>query len=182
MDLVNVFTGAHGTLGILQGEGAEGADANTILNDTYNKINEIGRVTEVEVCVQTNLQEFHEVGQRHAVSLQPGDIHISGTIGRAYINGALLHLLLGRGANVTNIEEPYVQPALEMNVILNDPAVPGNRVILHLNGVKFQNWGYSLPEDDFVMENVAFKALRIRVQDEREGSVIEPEFPEAGEA
>ncbi len=180
MALTNVFTGTNGALMLVQGEGTEGADANTILNDTYNEVNEIGRVTNVEVCVQTNLQEFHEVGQRHAVSLQPGDIYISGTIGRAYINGALLHLLLGRGALLNNVEEPYVQPALEMSVVLDDPAVPGNRAILHLNGVKFQNWAYSLPEDDFVMENVAFKALRIRVQDEKEGNVIEPQFPEAG--
>jgi hypothetical protein len=34
-----------------------------------------------------------------------------------------------------------------------------------LKGVKLQNWSYSLPEEDFVMENVTFKALTIRVID-----------------
>ena len=34
-----------------------------------------------------------------------------------------------------------------------------------MKGVKLQNWGYSLPEEDFVMENVTFKALTIRVAD-----------------
>jgi hypothetical protein len=35
--------------------------------------------------------------------------------------------------------------------------------------VKFQNWHYTLPEDEFVMENLCFKALTIRVLD-RDGS------------
>jgi len=34
-----------------------------------------------------------------------------------------------------------------------------------LHGVKFENWAFSLPEDDFVMENVTFKALFLEVDD-----------------
>ena len=47
--------------------------------------------------VDTDLEGFHEVGRRHAVSLNPGNIHISGKVGRAYINGALLFLLQAAG-------------------------------------------------------------------------------------
>ncbi len=49
-----------------------------------------------------------------------------------------------------------------MVVTLTDPAVPGNSAAVELKGVKLQNWAYSLPEEDFVMENVTFKALTIR--------------------
>ena len=53
-----------------------------------------------------------------------------------------------------------------MNVkALNDPAVPGNTAGLELKGVKFQNWSYAMPEDDFVMENLSCKALTISVVD-----------------
>ena len=32
-------------------------------------------------------------------------------------------------------------------------------------GVKLDGWSYSLPEDDFVMEEVHFKALWVKVED-----------------
>jgi hypothetical protein len=32
-------------------------------------------------------------------------------------------------------------------------------------GVKIEDWFYDLPEDDFVMEKVGFKALWVKVED-----------------
>ena len=186
MAMTNVYTGANGAL-LFFGDPAnppEGADADALMDNAMYAISELGRVSDVSLCVQTHLQEYHEVGARHATSLHPGDIHISGKIGRAYINGALLHLLLGRGANNTQIAEPYPQPAMTMSLILQDPAVPGTRSVIHLEGVKFENWAFAMPQDDFVMENVSFKALRVRVQDEEAASpggaraVKTPNFPE----
>jgi hypothetical protein len=187
MALNNVFTGANGTL--LMGadfgsagagpEGPEGGDANAIAT-AYGIGNfEIARVTDVEVRVQTDLEEFHEIGRRHPTSLHPGNIHISGKIGRAYINGALLYFLLGRGAVPNMIDEPYVQPNLFLNVVLNDPARPNNRARLEISGVKLDDWVFSLPEDDFVVEGLTFKALNIHIRDEDEGTAISPEFAEA---
>lgn len=178
MAMTNVFTGASGTLILASAGGEPEREDAKVINDAYD-ITEVGRVTDVEVYVQTDLEEFHEIGRRHAASLHYGNIHISGKIGRAYINGALLWLLLGRGATPNVTTEPYVQPTFFMILVLNDPAVPGNRAILNLDGVKFQNWSYRLPEDDVVMEDITFKALRINVQDEEEGTVKAPEFPEA---
>lgn len=159
----NVLTGSNGTLSLAFEDTPEGQDAKAVI-DIY-QVQTVGRVTGVEVSVRTDLEEFHEIGRRHPTSLHPGNIHISGKIDRAYINGALLFLLLGRGAGPTSIAEPYVQPVFNMVVSLNDPAVPGNTAALALKGVKFENWAYSLPEEDFVMENMTFKALSISVQD-----------------
>src|SRR5262245_10995963 len=108
MAMTNVFTGSNGTLTLAFEDTPEGQDAQAII-DTY-QVQTVGRVTGVEVCVQTDLEEFHEIGRRHPTSLHPGNIHISGKIHRAHINGALLSLLLGRGAAPNNIAEPYVQP------------------------------------------------------------------------
>ena len=44
---------------------------------------------------------------------------------------------------------------------LADPAVPGNGSKLVLFGVKLERWNFDLQEDDFVMEAVTVKALRI---------------------
>lgn len=170
MALTNIYTGANGTLTFAAEDTPEGQDAQAIM-DTWELLT-VGRATDVELCVQTDLEEFHEIGRRHAASLHPGNIHISGKIGRAYINGALLMLLMGRGSAPSAIAEPFVQPTFNMTVALSDPAVPGNSVSLELKGVKFQNWSFTLPEDDFVLEKVSFKALTIRV--------VDREAPEGG--
>ena len=167
MALTDVFTGAHGTLTLASEDTPEGAAAKAVV-DTF-AIQTVGRLTDVEVRVDTALKEFYEVGRRHPVSLSPGDIGISGCVGRAYVNGALLFLLLGRGVSPTAEAEPYVQPTFSINLRLSDPARPANSLSLELGGVKFQNWHYTLPEDEFVMENLRFKALTIRVID-RDGS------------
>lgn len=170
MAMTNVYTGANGTLSLAIDDTPEGRDAQAVI-ETYEIVT-VGRVTGVEICVQTDLEAFHEIGRRHATSLHPGNIWISGKVERAYINGALLELLLGRGAGPTQIAEPYVQPTFNMSVALTDPAVPGTSATLELKGVKFQNWSYRMPEDAFVLENATFQALTI--------SVIDREAPEGG--
>jgi hypothetical protein len=167
MALTEVFTGAHGTLTLASEDTPEGADAKKVV-DTF-AIQTVGRLTDVEVRVDTALRAFHEVGRRHPVSLSPGNIAVSGCVGRAYVNGALLGLLLGRGAAPVAQPEPYVQPSFTISVRLADPARPGTSLSLEIGGVKFENWAWTMPEDDFVVENLRFQALTIRVVD-RDGS------------
>ena len=172
MPMDNVYTGANGTLTLATENTPEGQDAK-IAWAAYSKTPEIGRVTGVQIRVRTTLQEYYQVGQRFPVSLNPENIAISGEIDRAYMNGALLFLLLGRGAGPTAVKEPYVQPTFTMKLTLNDPAVPKNKAALELKGVKLISWGMEVPENDFVMENVEFKALAISVVD----SEKPPKFP-----
>ena len=161
----NVFRGSDATLTLApaNAEVPEGAAADTIINEL--ELSPVGRCKGVEVYVQTELEEFHEIGRRHPAQLRPGNIHISGRINRAYINGALLRLLLGVGANPEREAEPYPQPSFNMTLQVLDPATPGTSSVIVLNGVKFENWSYNLPEDNFVMESVTFKALFITVAD-----------------
>ncbi len=183
MAMTNVFTGANGTLTLAIEDTPEGQDAKAV-TDTYELLT-VGRVTGVEVRVDTDLEEFHQIGQRHATSLHPGNIHVSGKVDRAYVNGALLFLLMGRGASPSSVGEPYVQPTFNMTVALSDPAVPGTSASLELKGVKFRSWSYTMPEDDFVVEDADFKALNVRVIDREgadgggEGTSLAPTFPEA---
>ena len=172
MAMTNVFTGANGLLQLVPdnnpNSAPEGQDAGVLIDKQMYDLATVGRVTGVEIHVNTDLQGYYEIGRRHPVSLHPENIHISGKVNRAYINGALLFLLLGRGANPTHIDEnpPYPQPTFSMIVSLQDPAVPSTRAKLVLTGVKFENWAFSIPEDDFVMENVTFKALTVQVHDD----------------
>jgi hypothetical protein len=178
--LSSVYTGAHGSLFMIQGSGAEGADAAAILDlEAYSDLLPVGRLTGIELYVDTDLEEFHEVGRRYATSLHPGNVHIHGKVSRAYVNGALLYLLQGRGAQSAEVNEPFVQPALSMNVVLDDPATPDQRLVLGVIDVKFENWAMVVPEDDFVMENLRFKALKLNVRDEQGGNNASPEFPES---
>jgi hypothetical protein len=177
MALTDVYTGANGTLLVTAGNDPEGADATAIMNLAAFSLTEVGRVTGVELRVDTDLEEFYEIGRRFAVSNLPGNVHISGTIHRAYVNGALLYLLLGRGASPNVVAEPYVQPAFAMNLVLQNPAAPGHRSVLDITGVKIENWALGLPQDDFVMEKVHFRALRIDVRDQEGTDIRIPAFP-----
>jgi hypothetical protein len=160
----NVFRGSDATLTLAsEGDNPEGQVAQEIID--FYTLSPVGRAVNVEVNVQTELELFHEVGKRHPAALRPGNINVTGSIGRAYINGALLRLLLGKGALPEREAEPYPQPSFNLMLDLTDPAVPKTSSTLIVHGVKLENWAYSLPEDDFVMESVTFKGLFITVED-----------------
>lgn len=163
----NVFRGSDATLTLANEDTPEGQAAQEVI-DFYN-LSPVGRAVDVEVMVQTELELFHEVGKRHPAALRPGNINVSGKIGRAYINGALLRLLLGKGAVPEREAEPYPQPSFKLVLDLKDPAIPTTSSTLTVHGVKLENWAYRLPEDDFVMESVSFKGLFITVED-KEGT------------
>ena len=157
--MTHVYTGSNGTLVLGDANTPEGKDAAAVLD--FFEARTVARVTGVKIAVRTDLQEYHEIGRRLPTSLHPGDVHISGEFTRAYVNGALLCLLMGRGASPNTVPEPYVQPTFILNVQLDDPAVPTEGQIVELLGVKLQDWGLVMPEEDFVMENVTFRALSI---------------------
>jgi hypothetical protein len=161
----NVFRGSDATLTLAPSDPnvPEGVEANTVIEEF--QLSPVGRASDVEVYVQTDLKAYHEIGKRHPAQLRPGNINVSGKIGRAYINGALLRLLLGKGALVNRENEPYPQPSFNMVLSVTDPATPGTTSVLTVHGVKLENWAYALPEDDFVMESVTFKGLFISVED-----------------
>jgi hypothetical protein len=167
MAMQNVFTGKTGRITLhVPAASPETNDAKALFKNYGNDESPpVGRATNIEVVVQTDLEEFHEIGARLPVVLHPGNTHIGGRIERAYLSGLMVGLLLGRGISPDKIKEPYVQPSFGIIVDLIDPAVTGNDAQLVLDGVKFENWGMTMPEDDFVMENVTFKALTLHIVD-----------------
>jgi len=179
MALNTVFTGAHGTISLaVEGGPAQQADfaaITTAYGDTI--FNPVGRVVDVEICVQTELQEFYQIGNRDPIKVQSGNVHISGKIGHAYMNGSLLHLLLGRGAKGDSFTT--IQPRFVLNLLLQDPTHATDQLRVNVFGVKFENWAMRVPQDTFIMEQLTFKALRMGVADTNEGNEINVAFPEA---
>ena len=158
----NVFRGSDGALVLAVDTGVEGEQAQAII-DEYN-LTPVGRVTNVEVQVSSELKPFHELGQRYPTELRPGNVNITGSIERAAINGALLKLLLGEAAS-SRPAGSFVSPAFSLGLRLENPSRPGTTSAVTLHGVKIQNWSYGIPEDDFVMERADFRALWISVED-----------------
>ena len=142
--------------------GLEGEKAQAV-NDAY-LLTPIGRVTGVTVRVTNQVQPFHELGQRFATELRPGNINVYGTIERAYINGALLKLMLGDAAD-SRPAGTFVSPSFNLNVRLENPSLLGVTSTVTVMGVKVEEWNYNLPEDDFAMEKVSFRALWVKVED-----------------
>ncbi|MFN8475298.1 MAG: hypothetical protein U0822_24155 [Anaerolineae bacterium] len=159
----NVYTGSDATLTLAVEAGAEGDAAKEIIE--FYGLSPVGRATNVEVVVTTSVQAFHEVGRRHPASLSEGNIDVSGKIGRAFINGALLRLMLGQGALVERSSNPFPQPSFNLQLLARNPALPDTNSTLTIHGVKFDSWVFNLPEDDFLMEGVTFKGLFITVED-----------------
>ncbi len=159
----HVYTGADGSITLAAPQGVEGEQAQAVLTE-YELIS-VGRVQDVRVDVRTDLKAFHEIGQRYATELRPGNVTIRGTIGRAYVNGALLKLLLGEAA-ASRPAASWVQPSFNIALLVDSPSAPGTRNTLTLHKVKIAQWSYGVPEDDFVLESVDFQALYLSVADE----------------
>jgi hypothetical protein len=150
--------------------------AQSIIADEYSINSAVGRVTGVEVCIQTDLEVFHEIGRRHAVSIHPGNVNVYGRVERAYINGALLRLLEGESAQSNppaNIQDAEVQPFFDLVIDFVRNLTPNNSggTKITVEGVRFENWSVVVPEDDFVMENMTFKAIRV-VREEKEAETL----------
>ena len=157
-----VYRGSDGTIAVATETGAEGEKAAAIAEQF--SLTPVGRVTGVTVRVHTDLRAFHELGQRIATELRHGNVNVQGTIERACVNGALLRLMLGDAAD----QRPagtFLSPSFNLSLRLENPSLPGTSSTVTVMGVKFEDWHYTLPEDDFVMERVRFRALWVKVED-----------------
>ena len=159
----NVFTGMDGAITVAVESGPEG-DAAKSVSDTYG-LAPIGRAQGVSVQVHSDMRPFHELGQRYATELRPGNVNVTGSISRAHVNGALLKLMLGDAAGGSRPAGAFVSPTFNLSLRMENPAKPGNHSTVTVHGVKLDSWSFSIPEDDFVLESATFKALWISVED-----------------
>lgn len=163
---ISVFRGSDGVIEFATGEDIPETKKAKEISEAY-ALSPVGRATNVEVKVESELKAFHELGERYPTDLRPGNVNISGTIERAYINGALLKLFLGDAAT-TRPKGTFLSPTFDIVLKLENPGVSSEssvQSIVTVHGVKFENWSYKIPEDDFVMESVSFKGLWISVED-----------------
>jgi hypothetical protein len=126
----------------------------------------VGRLKNVTLHASMAIRPFYELGSRAAKELRAGNIAIGGTVERAYINGALLKLMLGEYAE--NQESTGFRiPMFNMKLTLDNMKIAGEEgnSVLTVYGVIFSTWQFDLPEDDFVLEKLNFQAHRIAVED-----------------
>lgn len=162
----DIFTGSDATLVLAVDDKAaeEGKIADTLLSK-YELSSVVGELKDVNIQVTTEIKPYHSIGQRHASQLRTGNIYITGSSSRAHINGALIKLLLGEAAGSPPPTGGIVQPTFNLVLTLKNPAFPDKSSKLVLFSVKFDSWNFALPEDDFVMEKVTFKAIRLTQED-----------------
>src|SRR5262245_39741642 len=157
-----VYSGADGTISVAVEAGPSGDKAKAVI-DKY-ALTPVGRATGVTVRVTNDVKPFHELGQRFATELRPGNMNVYGTIERAYINGALLRLMLGDAAD-NRPAGSFVSPSFNLSLQLLNPNLPDSSATVTVMGVQINEWSYSLPEDAFVMEQVSFRALWIKTEE-----------------
>jgi len=156
------FFGTDGSLVVSDPAGIDQAIYTKYLGET----GVVGHVMGVSVCVQTEIKAAYEIGKRSATELRAGNISISGSVEKVYINGAMLRLMLGQ---YTDAEEGagFLIPSFSMKLILDNmaPAGDAGNSIISVFGVMFDSWQVNLPEDDFMMEKLSFRARRISLAD-----------------
>jgi hypothetical protein len=162
MATTTVYRGSDGTLSVAVESGPAGDVAKAVA-DKY-QLTPVGRATGVTVRVTNDVQPFHELGQRFPTELRPGNLNVHGTIERAYINGALLRLMLGDAAD-SRPGGTFIGPSFNLSLQLRNPNSPDATASVSVMGVQINEWNMNLPEDDFVMEQVSFRALWIKTEE-----------------
>ena len=163
-----VYSGAEGSLTVSLPVGLDQETLTAYLGEN----GEVGRVTGVTIHVSTVVRPFHELGSHAAAQLRAGNINVTGTVERAHINGAMLRLMLGRYAAEEEGTSPFPVPSFTLTVGLEDLDHEGDagNTALVLYNVMFDSWQFTLPEDDFVMERLSFRARRLAVTDHEAGA------------
>jgi hypothetical protein len=151
-------------LGADDASSPEGQAADALVS-RYDLSNVVGRLTQVSVTISAGVTPFFEIGRRYPTHLRPGLVLVSGSAERAHVNGALLRLMLGEGAQSPPGSPNFVQPAFNIVATLKDPARPAQESRLTLFGARFDSWNYAIPTEAFVMEKVTFQALRAAFED-----------------
>lgn len=151
-------------LGVEDASTPEGQAADALVSQ-YDLSNVVGRLTNVAMSITSDVRPFFEIGRRYPTHLRPGVITVTGTAERAHVNGALLRLLLGDGATSPPAAPNFVQPSFNIIATLKDNARPAQQSKLTAFGVRFSSWSYAIPSDTFVMERVAFSALRVAFEE-----------------
>jgi hypothetical protein len=166
----NTFFGTDGIL-TLGDVDFEAFNADTFGEDAFESYlpeGAVGRLTNVTLSATTEVKAFHELGSHAVKDLRAGNVNISGTVERAFINGALLKLMLGQYAETEEQAPAFKMPNFNMTLILDNlqPSGDAGNSTLTVHGVIFDTWNFRVPEDDFVLEKLTFKARRISIKDE----------------
>ena len=70
------------------------------------------------------------------------------------------------GLSDTHLGMIILYTAFNLSLVLQNSDSPDILNTLTLHDVKIENWVYSMPEDDFLLESVDFQALYISVREE----------------
>jgi hypothetical protein len=151
-------------LGVQDTSSPEGKAADALVSQ-YDLSNVVGRLTNVSIKATSDVRPFYEIGQRYPTHLRPGILQVSGSAERAHVNGALLRLLLGDGADSPPTGPAFVQPSFNLISTLRDPSQPTGSTKVTVFGVKFDSWLYTIPADTFVMEAITFQAMRVAYEE-----------------
>ena len=130
--------------------------AEKVIQD-YELTGGVGKLTGVTLRVSRVLRPFYELGRRSPTDLSAGTVRITGTAERAFLNGALINLLLGDWSRRRG--DTHLGPPGAFNIIVFLTSVRVN-----VYGARLDGWDFSIPMDDFIMERVSFQAMEMEYE------------------
>jgi hypothetical protein len=156
---VKRFSSSYGMLNVV-------TQNETTQDRLANHLTTVGRASNIEVKIESPTQVIYERGKIYPSSTNIESIEINGSINRVHINGALLKLLLVTGDHNPISEESYPPPIFCITIAAEE------KEVITLYNVEFQTWNPNIPEDDFVLENLSFKARSFIIGDEVQEPIL----------
>jgi hypothetical protein len=136
------------------------------VTDPTGEWNTVGRVDAFTVEINQNLERFSQIGTRKTVIVD-GQLTVSGTFSRAFIDSAMLAMATGiltSGGNLGNADQLPQNINIKATGINASTSVEREYYFI-LVGVTIDGWSVELTPTDIVMEDVDYIARSILFSD-----------------
>jgi hypothetical protein len=122
-----------------------------VVTMTYKYAKTVGYATGISITHNPNLEAFYEVGSREPKVIKEGNIEITGTVDRAFVDRDMLG------------KESYTGELGEFTLEVYPEGVGEGKPKITLSGVKFSGWTFDMPQDGWITESSDFIAKSIAV-------------------
>lgn len=117
---------------------------------------EIGCAESASVDITTNIEPYYCIGSKEPAAIVEGNLEITGSISRAWVNTAYLQLLTGSGS------------LAEFHLCFKAGTTAGAPII-YLYKCRFESGSIDIPQDGVLTEDYDFRATSIVITEEPEG-------------
>lgn len=128
----------------------------------------VGWVASVDINVENNNERYYPIGSNEAIAITPGNIDISGTIGRAFVDSSLIRAMVNKG-NLADANKLVTFRDLSNRVnmklmIRRDTEGQQKTIMVTLKEVAFATNEISYSTQDNITEDITYLAADMIIE------------------